>query len=264
MFSGTESIWTRIVAQASSIKSIALSGKNLSVMYLFDKVAAATNALSDISTPWCTSYLDFNPRKMVIVSDTVGSLTSTFWNLLSSAPSSSIYLRYSFKVVAPIQCISPRASIGLSMFPASIAPSNLPAPTIMCISSINIIMLPSDFLTSFKTFFNLSSNSPRYLAPAISDAISSSQIVLSFNDAGTSPLTIRCARPSIIAVLPTPGSPINTGLFLVLRESIRVILRISSSLPIIGSTLPSLKWAVISLPYFSKTFSSSVLFISNI
>ena len=34
---------------------------------------------------------------------------------------------------------------------------------------------------------------------------------------GTSPETIRWARPSTIAVLPTPGSPIKTGLFLVRR-----------------------------------------------
>ena len=32
---------------------------------------------------------------------------------------------------------------------------------------------------------------------------------------GISPLIILCASPSAIAVLPTPGSPINTGLFLV-------------------------------------------------
>ena len=35
---------------------------------------------------------------------------------------------------------------------------------------------------------------------------------------GTSPETIRWARPSTIAVLPTPGSPISTGLFLVRRR----------------------------------------------
>ena len=39
------------------------------------------------------------------------------------------------------------------------------------------------------------------------------KIVLSSNDSGTSFRTIRCAKPSTIAVLPTPGSPINTGLF---------------------------------------------------
>jgi len=35
---------------------------------------------------------------------------------------------------------------------------------------------------------------------------------------GTSPATMRCASPSTMAVLPTPGSPISTGLFLVRRE----------------------------------------------
>ena len=37
------------------------------------------------------------------------------------------------------------------------------------------------------------------------------------NISGTLPFTIRCANPSAIAVLPTPGSPISTGLFLVRR-----------------------------------------------
>jgi hypothetical protein len=32
---------------------------------------------------------------------------------------------------------------------------------------------------------------------------------------GTSPLEIRCASPSAIAVFPTPGSPIRQGLFFV-------------------------------------------------
>jgi hypothetical protein len=37
---------------------------------------------------------------------------------------------------------------------------------------------------------------------------------------GTSPSAMRCARPSTMAVLPTPGSPISTGLFLVRRQRI--------------------------------------------
>jgi hypothetical protein len=45
---GMESISIRIDAHASSIKSIALSGKNRSVMYLEDKVAAAMIAGSEI------------------------------------------------------------------------------------------------------------------------------------------------------------------------------------------------------------------------
>ena len=116
---------------------------------------------------------------------------------------------------------------------------------------------PSLFLTSFKTFFNLSSNSPRYLAPATKEAISSSQIVLFFKLAGTSPFTILRASPSTIAVLPTPGSPINTGLFFVLRDKTLVILLISSSRPITGSILPARTASFILRPYFSNTFSFS-------
>jgi hypothetical protein len=39
-----------------------------------------------------------------------------------------------------------------------------------------------------------------------------------FNDSGTSPSTMRRAKPSTMAVLPTPGSPMSTGLFLVRRD----------------------------------------------
>ena len=74
---GTESICTLIVAQASSTKSIALSGKKRSVIYLSDKVAAAIKALSLMVTPWNNSNLGFNPLKIVIVSSTLGALTST-------------------------------------------------------------------------------------------------------------------------------------------------------------------------------------------
>ena len=52
------------------------------------------------------------------------------------------------------------------------------------------------------------------------------------------PRTMRCASPSTMAVLPTPGSPISTGLFLVLRERMRITRRISASRPITGSSLP--------------------------
>ncbi len=57
-----------------------------------------------------------------------------------------MYLRYSSSVVAPMQCSSPRASIGLSRLPASIAPSAAPAPTTVCSSSMNRMISPSRFL----------------------------------------------------------------------------------------------------------------------
>ena len=72
----------------------------------------------------------------------------------------------------------------------------------------------------------------------MSAPISREKIVFDFKFSGTSPCTMRCASPSAIAVLPTPGSPTNIGLFLVRRDKICITLRISSSLPMTGSILP--------------------------
>ena len=102
--------------------------------------------------------------------------------------------------------------------------------------------------TSLSTAFSRSSNSPRYLAPAISAPMSSAITRRSRSDSGTSPETIRWASPSTIAVLPTPGSPISTGLFLVRRESTWITRRISSSRPITGSSLPCSATSVRSRP----------------
>ena len=49
---------------------------------------------------------------------------------------------------------------------------------------------------------------------------------LFFRPSGTSPRTMRWARPSTMAVLPTPGSPMRTGLFLVRRERTWITRRI--------------------------------------
>ena len=77
------------------------------------------------------------------------------------------------------------------------------------------------------------------------------------SDSGTSPATIRCASPSTIAVLPTPGSPIRTGLFLVRRESTWITRRISSSRPMTGSSLPRSASSVRSRPNFSSAWTVS-------
>ena len=71
---------------------------------------------------------------------------------------------------------------------------------------------------------------------------------------GTSSLMMRWARPSTMAVLPTPGSPINTGLFLERRCNICITRRISSSRPMTGSSLPLRASSVRSTQYF---FSAS-------
>ncbi len=168
-----------------------------------------------------------------------------------------MYLRYSSSVVAPTQCSSPRASAGLSILPASIAPSALPAPTMVCSSSMNRMIWPSFLARSLSTALRRSSNSPRNLAPAISAPMSRLSTRLSRRPSGTSPCTMRCARPSTIAVLPTPGSPISTGLFLVRRCSTCTTRRISSSRPMTGSSLPDSARAVRSMVYFSSAWRVS-------
>ena len=192
------------------------------------------------------------------MSSTEGSPTSTCWNRRSRAGSFSIRSRYSSSVVAPTMRSSPRASIGLSMLPASIAPSAAPAPTTVCSSSMNVMTWPSLCLISFSTALSRSSNSPRYLAPATIEPRSSAISRLFRRDSGTSPATIRWARPSTTAVLPTPGSPISTGLFLVRRDSTWMTRLISASRPMTGSSLPSLADLVRSTPNFS-----SALYVSS-
>ena len=191
------------------------------------------------------------------MSSTEGSPTYTCWKRRSRAASFSTCLRYSSSVVAPIMRSSPRASIGLIMLPASIAPSAPPAPTIVCSSSTNVITSPAASVISLSTALSRSSNSPRYFEPAIIEPMSSAIRRLPFSPSGTSPSAIRRARPSTIAVLPTPGSPIKTGLFFVRRESTWMTRRISSSRPMTGSILPSAARRVRSCPYFSRAANFS-------
>ena len=204
-------------------------------------------------TPWCASYFSWMPRRICTVSSTDGSPTKTCWNRRSSAGSFSTRSRYSSSVVAPIMCSSPRASIGLSMLDASIAESPpAPAPTTVWSSSMNVMTCPPASLISSSTALSRSSNSPRYFAPATIAARSSASTRRPLRESGTSPSTTRWARPSTTAVLPTPGSPISTGLFLVRRDSTCTTRRISESRPITGSSRPSSAAWVRSTEYFSS------------
>jgi hypothetical protein len=120
----------------------------------------------------------------------------------------------------------------------------------VCSSSMNRMVWPSSLANSLSTFLSRSSNSPRYLAPASRLAMSSDSTRLFLSVSGTSPAMMRWARPSTMAVLPTPGSPISTGLFLVRRCSTWMARRISSSRPITGSSLPMRARSVRSMQYF--------------
>ena len=153
------------------------------------------------------------------VSSAVVGSTIIFWNRRSSAPSFSIDLRYSSRVVAPIHWITPRDNAGFKILAASIEPCAFPAPTIVCISSINRIIFLL-LVSSVIICLIRSSNWPRYLVPATIDAISREITLLSKSTLDTCRFAIRNASPSTIADFPTPGSPISTGLFFLRRERI--------------------------------------------
>ena len=180
----------------------------------------------------------------------VGS-TITFWKRRSRAPSFSMFLRYSSSVVAPMHCISPRARAGLSILAASMEPCALPAPTMVCISSIN--SMTSGFLASSSRMFLMrSSNSPRYFVPATMEAMSSDTTRLPKSTRDTWRCMMRSARPSTMALLPTPGSPISTGLFFLRRLRICARRSISVSRPTTGSSLSSAAARVMSCPNLSN------------
>ena len=111
---------------------------------------------------------------------------------------------------------------------------------------------PSEARISASTAFSRSSNSPRYFVPATSEPTSSAHTRFPARPAGTSPEVIRWARPSTIAVLPTPGSPIRTGLFFVRLESTWMTRRTSWSRPMTGSSLPRSAASVRSRPNFGE------------
>mmetsp|Transcript_3666 Transcript_3666/g.9914 ORF Transcript_3666/g.9914 Transcript_3666/m.9914 type:complete len:219 (-) Transcript_3666:599-1255(-) len=208
---------------------------------------------------------------MLMVCCTLGWSANTCWKRLSRAGSFSIVFLYLSSVLAPMQRSSPRDSAGLSREPPSIivAPCAPPAGTRLWMSSMNSTTRPRSSASSFSTCFRRSSNSPGIMQPAVSAPRSSSKILTPMRLMGTSRFTMRCARPSTMAVLPTPLSPINTGLFLVRRERMCTQRRISSSRPMTGSSLPMRADCVRSVVKRSSALSSlpccpggiSILFI---
>ncbi|MCY1509446.1 hypothetical protein D9M68_437890 [compost metagenome] len=182
----------------------------------------------------------------------VGSCTWMVWKRRVSAGSFSMYFLYSDHVVAPMVRSRPRASAGLSRLAASPVPAVPPAPTSVCTSSTNSTMGLGLFSTSSITWRRRCSNSPFTPAPACSSVGSSTHSDTSFSEGGTSPAARREARPSTTAVLPTPASPVSSGLFWRRRMRMSTIWRISSSRPYTGSSSPARALAVRSLAYLAR------------
>ena len=87
-------------------------------------------------------------------------------------------------------------------------------------------------LSAAMTALKRSSKSPRTRVPARRPAVSSAKISAPFSASCTSSASSLWARPSAIAVLPTPASPTNTGLFLRRRQSTSIVRWSSSVRPI--------------------------------
>ena len=98
-----------------------------------------------------------------------------------------------------------------------------------------------------------SSNCPLYLVPATIDVMSKLTTLLLNKTGDVFLCAISCARPSTMALFPTPGSPINIGLFFFLLQSISTTRRISFSLPTTGSSFPSRAASVRSVEKLSNT-----------
>ena len=131
------------------------------------------------------------------------------------------------------------------------APSAAPAPTRVCSSSMKSTTSRDERISS-RIFLRRSSNSPRYFVPATSAPMSSVRTRLFIKDSGTLPSVICCARPSAMAVLPTPGSPISAGLFFVRRLRIWMTRSISISRPMTGSSWVRRARSVRSRPNWSS------------
>ena len=72
-------------APASSMTSIALSGRWRSLMKRAESSAAVVSAAGAYFTPWCCSKRVFSPFRISMVSAIDGSGTSIFWKRLDNA-----------------------------------------------------------------------------------------------------------------------------------------------------------------------------------
>ena len=138
----------------------------------------------------------------------------------------------------------PRASAGLSRLAASPVPAAPPAPINVWASSMNRMIGTGLASTSSMTWRSRFSNSPLTLAPACNNPMSSERSVTLASEGGTSPSTMRRAKPSATAVLPTPASPVRIGLFWRRRNRMSMTWRISASRPTILSISPDRAFAV--------------------
>ena len=165
-----------------------------------------------------------------------------------------MYLRYSSSVVAPIVCSSPRASIGLSRFEASIAPSAAPAPD----DRVELVDEQDDLALGVLDVLEDGLEPLLELAPELGAGDERAEVErddpLVLERLGDVAPDDALGEALGDGRLADPGSPMRTGLFLVRRRRTWMTRRISSSRPMTGSSLPARASAVRSRPYFSSAW----------
>ena len=244
--------------EASSTRSMALSGRKRSVMYRFDKVAAAVTsaAVGDANTVVQLIASRFKPRRIEMVSSTVGSIDE---DGLKAASKRSVLLDV-LAVFIERGCTDAVEFAAGKRGLQEVArhPSRLrtaPAPTMVCSSSMKRMTcgLPrTEPLTA--PLFKRSSNSPRYFAPAIREPPCRVRArFLSFRLSGTSPL--HDAQGKAFRRSPSCRRPVHRSgrdCSSCAARGPGSTRRISSSRPITGSSLPWPASAVRSRPNFSS------------
>jgi len=162
----------------------------------------------------------------------------TGWNRRSRAASFSMCFLYSSRVVAPMQLQLAAREQRLQQIARVHGASAGAGPTTVCSSSMNRTIWPCASWTALSTALSRSLELAAVLGAGDERAMSRATIALVLQPLGDVAAHDALGQPSTIAVLPTPGGPISTGLFLVRRERIWMDARISSSRPMTGSSFP--------------------------
>ena len=229
----------RCAAPASSMTSMALSGRWRSLMNLADNSAAACSAPTAYLTLWCSSKRVFRPFKISTVCSTEGSTTSTFWKRRDSAASFSKMPRYSVKVVAPMHFICTAAERGLQQVAgveratAGSAGADQRVDLVDEQDRVRLVLqlLQHALQPLLEVAAVLGAGQQRAHVQRIHRRIGQDFRHVLLGDAP--------GQPSAMAVLPTPASPTSSGLFLRRRHSTWITRSTSCSRPISGSILPS-------------------------
>ncbi len=197
---GTLSISILRRAAASSMRSMALSGNWRAGMYRCDSFASRDQrGIADANAVVDIVLLSLRPRRIAMVSSTLGSSIMTGWKRRSSALSFSMCLRYSSKASSRRCSADRHGRARASGEVRGVVPTlgEAPAPTSVCSSSMKRMIEPAAPEISLRTAFRRSSNSPRYFAPAIRAPRSNEQIFLSRSDSWRrrrTPCAGRCPR----------------------------------------------------------------------